>query len=211
MRPCRGRCPSDGLCGSLSVGWPEAFFSPDGKEIVFRLETGTGYAPVHRPRGSARSAPMPCIPARVSSTVEPRVEVTGTMVRRVAGLSAVPSNTGVRQQRWWCCVLSAGRAAALPARTPLGASRRSALLVPAPSLPLGPRQSRAHGGRDGTGSTITESSPRRTTASRADATWQQSLTHRTLRTVVPANATAPDEVVVPAPPNGRKRCRRGAR
>ena len=44
MRPCRGRCPSDGLCGLLSGWLVEASFSPDGKEIVFRLETGTGYA-----------------------------------------------------------------------------------------------------------------------------------------------------------------------
>ena len=64
MRPCRGRCPSDGLCGLLSGWLVVASFSPDGKEIVFRLETGTGYAPVHRPRRSARSAPMPATRSR---------------------------------------------------------------------------------------------------------------------------------------------------
>lgn len=111
MRPCRGRCPSDGLCGLLSGWLVEASFSPDGKEdgkeIVFRLETGTGYALAFIDR-DGRQDPHPCRQreAAISSTVEPRVEANRRdgLCSGWRRMSAVPLNTDLRQQQGWCCV-----------------------------------------------------------------------------------------------------------
>ena len=83
MRPCRGRCPSEGLCGL--PGWLLEALSPrgkeDGKEIVFRLETGTGYALafIARDGGEIRTHVGNAKP-RFRRLASPGSRLTGAMV-----------------------------------------------------------------------------------------------------------------------------------